>query len=108
RSAVRSNGGYRMTDSVRVRRLAVLLGVSLLALPFIGSSAGATGTEVCNPTPRSASSFCVTSSAAIGPMLDARDPFNVDLSFANTSDAHATDEHAFLDSVSLHLSASNI
>jgi len=91
-----------------VRRMAVLVAASLLALPVLGSPAGATGTEVCNPTPHQASSFCITYSAAIGPTLDARDPFDVDVTFANTSDSHASDEHAFLGSLSLHLAASNL
>src|SRR5947208_476075 len=97
-----------MTASARVRRLGILLAASMLALPLMGSAAGATGTEVCNPTPHGASSFCITYSAVIGPTLDARDPFDVDVTFANTSDSHASDEHSFLKSATFHLAASNI
>lgn len=97
-----------MTRLAVVRRFATLAAMSMLALPALAPSAAATGTEVCNPTPHAAGSFCVTYSATIGPTLDARDPFNVDVTFANTSDAHASEEGAFLDSAALHLSASNI
>src|SRR4051812_22002459 len=97
-----------MAARVPARRLASLLALSLLAVPVLGSDAGATGTEVCSPTPHSASSFCVTYSANIGPTQNARDPLDADITFANTSDSHQTDETKWLDSVTLHLAVSNL
>jgi hypothetical protein len=88
-------------------RLAALVAVSVLALPLLGAGAHAAPTEVCNPDPKTSSSFCVTFDATIGPTLNARDPFDADISFANTSNAHQTDQTKWLDTVTVHLAASN-
>jgi hypothetical protein len=97
-----------MTSSIRARRLGVAVATSLLVLPFSGSSANADALpEACDPAPHSASSFCVGAGASIGPTLDARDPFDVDVAFENTSDSHVSDRSTWIDAVTVHLSSSN-
>jgi PKD domain len=96
-----------MTRAAGIRRLASMIVLSLVALPFLQSSAGATGTDVCSDTPRVASSFCITYQASIGPNLDARAPFDTNVTFSNTSDSHQTDQAKWLDSIKVQLSSSN-
>ncbi len=97
-----------MTKQVRARGLVATVALSLFSVPLLGTGAAATNTEVCTPTPKVASSFCITYSAAIGPTLNARDPFNADVTFANTSNSHQTDQSKWLDSLTLHLAVSNL
>ena len=93
-------------NTLRVRRLGVLVAVSLLGLPLLGTGAQAAPTEECNPTPEVASSFCVTFDSNIGPTLNARDPFDFGVSFSNTSDSHETEQARWIGSITLRLAAS--
>src|SRR6266540_957789 len=103
-----SGGGQSMTKQVRARGLVATVALSLFSVPLLGTGAAATNTEVCTPTPKVASSFCITYSVASGPTLNARDPFNADVTFANTSNSHQTDQSKWLDSLTLHLAVSNL
>ena len=69
----------------------IACGVLLLIAPVAGAT-----NEVCNPTPKANSSFCVTYGAAFSTQQAAA-PFSTDVSLADTSTSHDGDVNRWLD-----------
>ena len=96
-----------MTRTRIARRIATLAALSLIAVPLAGTDAGAVPIESCTGGTHTSDAFCIKYGATIGPVpLNARDPFDADISFANTSDNHQTDQAKWLDTMTVHLAAS--
>src|SRR5215472_9674317 len=65
----------------------------MLALSAVWAApAGAGSTEKCDPSPKTAASFCVTYGSTLPGTLHAAAPADVAVSLANTSQGHLNDE----------------
>ncbi len=90
-------------------RLPALVAVVLAAIGGLAATpaaAGANPTEVCNPSPKVASSFCITydlTLASTPPGLIAAAPFDVDVSINNTSTGFSGDKNRWLNSATIRL-----
>src|SRR4051794_30129020 len=99
-----------MSTSTVARRMAAIAALALLAVPLAGMDAGAEPHEVCtggSSGTHVTSAFCVSFTAAIGPTLNARDPFDADIAFANTSDNHQADQTRWIETITVHLASSD-
>ena len=90
------------------RRLSV--GTALL---FMAATLGlaprpalAAAVESCSPTPKVATSFCVTHDSSVSSTVT-RSPVDVSLSFSDTSTGFPNDKTTWIDTVTLHLTAAS-
>jgi len=83
------------------------VGALTAALALVGLSAvwavpaAAGPAEKCEPSPKTAASFCVTYASTLPSALDAAAPAGVQISLANTSAQHLTDESEWVKTVTL-------
>jgi hypothetical protein len=86
-------------------RIATLAALMLCITPLLGASrAGAIQSQlVCTPEQDPSQRFCVSYDAQVGPTLNARDPFDLDVSITNASTASQTDTSKWMDSVTVHM-----
>jgi hypothetical protein len=77
-------------------------GLALVGLAAVWAAPARAGsTEQCDPSPKTAASFCVTYSATLPGALDAAAPAGLSFSLANTSAEHMTDESEWVKTVTL-------
>jgi hypothetical protein len=99
-----------MPAPVKSRRLTTVIALLLCITPLLGVARAAAiqSQLVCTPEQDPTQRFCVSYDAQVGPTLNARDPFDLDVTIANASANSQTDTSKWVDTVTLHLLGTNV